>query len=132
MNSYLVYLLLHGKAKSKELADKGYLGHKNVPVWRAYQKLWYKNKFQYFYERTDYWEYDSCKDIKGESVVKRIFDAAVQAINVHADFFLQDANFTHIRVYGSKEQPLLLPRYASDRMILMEFAKQLLFLKEKV
>lgn len=77
-------------------------------------------------------EYDIYKDIKGESVVKRISDAAIQAISIHANFFLQDADFTYIRVYGSEEQPLLLSRYASDRLILMEFARQPLFLKVKV
>lgn len=31
MKSYLVYLLLHGKARSKELADERYLGRKTSP-----------------------------------------------------------------------------------------------------
>lgn len=54
MNSYLVFLLLHGKTRSKELADERHLGQKYVPVWRAYQKWWYQNKFQYFYERSNH------------------------------------------------------------------------------
>lgn len=51
---------------------------------------------------------------------------------MHADFYLQYTDHTYIRVYGSEDQPLLLPRYASDKLVLMEFSRQLLFLKERV
>lgn len=71
------------------------------------------------------------KEVKGESIVKNISDAAAQAINAHADFYLQYVDHTYIRVHSSKEQPLLLPMYASDRLVLVEFARQLLFLKER-
>ena len=64
--------------------------------------------------------------------MKRISNAIVQAICVHANFYLQYVDFTYIKVYGSEEQPLLLPKYASDRLVLMEFARQLLFLKAQV
>lgn len=132
MNSYLVYLLLHGKVRSKELADERYLGKKGYPIWCIYPKWWYHNKIYHYYERNDLWEYEIYKDIKGEFVVKRIFDAVVQAISVHADFYLHYDDHTYIRVYGFEEQPLLIPKYASNRLILMEFARQLLFLKERV
>jgi len=88
MKSYLVYLLLHGKIRSRELANEKHLGKKGIPVWRVYLKWWYHNKFQHFYERTDQWEYSIYKDIKGESMVKRISDVAIQAINVHENFYL--------------------------------------------
>lgn len=131
MNSYMVYLLLHGKVQSKQLADERYLGKKEFPIWCSYPKWWYY-KVRHFYERNDLWEYEIYKDIKWESVMKRISYVAIQAIRVHADFYLQYVDYTYIKVYGCEEQPLLLPKYASDRLVLMEFAKQLLFLKERV
>lgn len=82
--------------------------------------------------RNDEWEYAIYKEIKGELVVKRISDAATQVIIAHENFYLQYVDHTYIKVYGSEEKPLLLPRYASDRLVLMEFARQLLFLKERV
>lgn len=65
------------------------------------------------------------------SLVKRISNSVVQVICRHANFFLQYIEYTYIRVYASEENPLLLPKYASDRLVLMEFARQLLFLKER-
>lgn len=53
MNSYLVYLLLHGKLRSKEHADEIKLGKKGIPVWNIYPKWWYHNKFRHYYERND-------------------------------------------------------------------------------
>lgn len=101
-------------------------------MWQAYPKWWYHNKFQHLCERADRWKYDIYKDIKGEFIVKRISDATIQTISVHAYFFLHNADHTFFKFYGSEERPLFLPRYANDRLILMEFARQLLFLKEKV
>lgn len=79
--------------------------------------------------KNDEWEYAIYKEIKGELVVKRISNAIIQAISAHANFYLQYVDYTYIKVYGFKELPLLLPRYASERLILMEFVRQLLFLK---
>jgi len=88
---------------SKEHVDERKLGKKGIPVWNVYPKWWYHNKFRHYYKRNDEWEYAIYKEIKGESVVRRIFDAAIQAINVHANFYLQYTNYTYIRVYGSEE-----------------------------
>lgn len=88
MNFYLVYLLLNDKMRSKQLADKRYLGKKEFLIWRSYPKWWYHNKARHYYERNDPWEYEIYKDIKGEFVVKRISGVAVQAIRVHANFYL--------------------------------------------
>lgn len=70
--------------------------------------------------------------MKGKQLVKRISDSIVEAITGHADFFLEDPTHTYIRVYGSKDRPYLLPRYANNRLILMEFCKQLFFLYENM
>lgn len=121
MNSYLVYLLLHGKFRSKEHVDERNLGKKGILAWNVYPKWWYHIKFRYYYERNDEWEYAIYKEIKGESVVKRISDAAIHAISVHVDFYLQYTDYTYIRVYGSEEQPLLLPRYDSDLRAILYF-----------
>lgn len=120
---------MHGKVRSKELANEWYLGKKGYLIWHIYPKRWYNNNLRHYYERSDQWEYEIYKHIKEKFVVKKISDASIQAISAHADFYLQYVDHTYIRVNGSEEQPLLLPRFASDRLILMEFVRQLLFLK---
>lgn len=72
------------------------------------------------------------KEIKGKQLVKRISDSAMEAIREHAYFFLEDLAHTYVRVYGSDVTPYLLPRYANNRFIVMEFGRQLLFLYENV
>lgn len=56
MNSYLVYLLLHGKFISKEHANERKLGKKGIPMWNVYLKWWYQNKFRHYYKRNDEWD----------------------------------------------------------------------------
>ena len=62
MDFYLVYLLLHGKVRSKQLADERYLVKKEFPIWRSYPKWWYYNKVRHFYKRNDLQEYEIYKE----------------------------------------------------------------------
>ena len=71
------------------------------------------------------------EEVLGRSDVHRIFVEVVTAIKGHV-FFMEDMEFTYLRVYGSKEAPYRLPRYASDRFILMEFSRHLLSVHDKV
>lgn len=89
----------------------------------SYPRWWVKNRWHDFAMRNDGWEYKIYKEIKGEHLVKRIIDLAVEALRGHVNFYLEEANATYIRVYGSKEAPYRLSRYASDKLILMEFCR---------
>lgn len=65
-------------------------------------------------------------------MVRRISDSTVEAVWGHADYFLEDPTHTYIRVYGFEVRPYLLPRYANNRLVRMEFCRQLLFLYENI
>lgn len=58
----------------------------------------------------------------------RVFASAFQVVRPYGDFFLESNNATYIRVYGSQEPPIMLPKYASNRKVIMEFCKQLFYL----
>lgn len=65
-------------------------------------------------------------------MVKMKSYSAVEAIRGQEDYFLEDPSHTYIRVYGSEVKPYLFPRYANNRLILMEFYRQLLFMHENI
>lgn len=132
MNSYLVFLLLHGKNRKSTYANMEILNNPKKSIWRAYPKWWLESRWDHYAMRNDGWEYQIYKEIKGNQMVKRIFDSAIEAIRGHAYYLLEDPTHTYIRVYGYEVRPYLLPRYADNRLILMEFCRQLLFLYENV
>jgi len=68
----------------------------------------------------------------GRANERKISNEVAATIKGHADFFMEDIEFTYLRVYGSKEASYKLTHYASDRLILMEFSRHLLNIHEKV
>lgn len=132
MNFYLVFLLLHGRNRKSAHADIEVLNNPEKVVWRSYSKCWLESRWDYYAIRNDGWEYQIYKEIKGKQMVKRISNSTIEAICRHANYFLEDPAHTYIWVYGSEVKSYLLPRYASNCLILMEFCRQLLLLYENV
>lgn len=132
MSSYLIFLLLHGKNKKSALADMRYLDDKDKPVWRSYPKFLVENRWDEFKMMNEGFECRIYKEIKGSTEMTRVSDAAILALHGHADFYLEKTDATYIRVYGSNQAPYRLLRYPSDRLILMEFCRHMLYLHEKV
>jgi len=132
MSSYLVFLLLHGKNRKSTIADTKYLFDLEIPVWRSYPRFMLENRWDEFKMMNEGFECRIYAEIKGTANMTRISEAAIQVLQGHADFYLEETDATYIRVYGSIEPPYRLPRYASDRFILMEFCRHLSYLHEKV
>ena len=82
--------------------------------------------------RNDGWEYAIYKELKGEVAVPRISNSAQQALRRHGDFFVHHQQYSYIRIYGSDIEPYQLPRYVSNRLMLMEMMRQLTHLHERV
>ena len=55
-----------------------------------------------------------------------MFDEAWYKVNQYGCIIIQFPKFTYLRVGYFKGEPYTLPRYATDRIILMELAKQLM------
>lgn len=132
MNSYLVFLLLHGKNRRSAHANVETLHNLEKLVCKAYPRWWLESKWGYYAMRNDGWEFQIYKEIKGRHMVKRISDSTVDAIQGHVDYFMEDPTHTYIWVYGSQVRPYVFPRYASNHFILMEFCRKLLLLYENV
>lgn len=132
INSYLVYLLLAGKNRPMTHGDITLLNKSGTTIWKCYQKWFLGSRYSYFYMKTDRWEYEILKEIKGEAQLKRISNTTIDALKGHANFYLHHSTYTYIRVFGSQVHPHMLPRHVSNKIILMEFCYQLSFLHEQV
>lgn len=78
------------------------------------------------------WEYEIYKELKGEITVAQISNAAQDALKKHGDFVLHHQHFSYIRIHESAIRPYQLPRFVSNRMLLMEMMRQLAFLHDQV
>ena len=53
---------------------------------------------------------------------KRFFDEAKAQITTLRAYFIQFKTFTYIRVVGASINPKKLPRYPSDKLVLLEIS----------
>jgi len=53
MNSYLVFLLLHGTNRRSTHAYVEILNNPEKPVWRAYPKWWLESRWDYYTMKND-------------------------------------------------------------------------------
>jgi len=132
MSSYLVFMLLHGKNRRSAIADTKYLFDLEMPICRSYPRFLLENRWDEFKMMNDGFECRIYEEIKGNDNMTRKSETAIQVLRGHADFYLEEADATYIKVYGSIEPPYRLSCYTSDRFILMELCKYLLYLHEKV
>lgn len=132
LNSYLVYLLLHGKYQPTPQGEASWVKKGMYVVWNCYSKWKLERRWDSFMMRNDGWEYLINKEIKGEVVVTRISNSIQDALRKHGDIFIQHEDYSYIRLYGSAMEPYLLPRYVSNRIFLMEMMRHLVSLHENV
>ena len=123
LNSYLVYMLLKGKTRSSALGEVALVSKGNVSIWRCYPKWRIERRWNDFVMRNDGWEYAIYKELKGEVAVPRVSNSAQQALKRHGDFFVHHQQYSYIRIYGSDIEPYQLPRYVSNRLMLMEMMR---------
>lgn len=82
--------------------------------------------------KSDGWEYEIYKELKGEINVARIFNSSQHTLRKHGDFYIHHQHYSYIRLYGSTVEPYQLPRYVKNRMLLMEMMRQFTYLHEYV
>ena len=121
MNSYLVYIVA-AMGFFSGLSTKG--DRLQVPVWEYYDQITLaNNKFHYKRVQDAFFGHYRCLFDK-QLCIKRVFDATWEKVNQYGCIFLQFPTFTYLRVGYFKGEPYTLPRYATDRIILMELARQ--------
>lgn len=131
MNTYLVYLLLDGKNTTSAHGDIESLAKSTNLVWYCYPKFQYLAKWDNCRMKIDGQEYHIWREINGNLLLKES-SFAFQAIKPYNDFFLERIDATYIQVYGSQKPPIMLPKYASNRLVIMEFCRQILYLRKNI
>lgn len=87
INSYLVYLLLHGKYRPTT-KDVSWVKKGKYAIWNCYPKWKIERRWNSFVIRNDGWEYLIYKEIKGEVAVAKISNSTQDALRKHGDFFI--------------------------------------------
>lgn len=134
MTSYLIFLLIDGKNREGMHANIEFLFDATHPGWESYPRLYAHSRWEdrNWKMAKDNFEDKIIIDIKGLETLPRISTKAIMTLKGVADFFVQDPCFTYIRVYGSDLAPYRLPRYASDRLVFIEFTRHMYRVYEKV
>lgn len=64
--------------------------------------------------------------INHKTLEKEVFEAAWKKVNEYRYLFLKIPTFTYMRVGCFNDHPYMLPWYPTDRIILIELARQLM------
>lgn len=67
MNSYLVYLLLHGKYQPTTQGEVAMIEKGTYAIWKYYPKWKIERRWDGFFMRNDEWEYEIYKELKAEA-----------------------------------------------------------------
>lgn len=102
-----------------------------VPVWEYYDQLTIKNQGNH-YRRVNDAFFDVWKCIFDKGLYKRrISEAAYSRVSQFGCVFLQFPTFTYIWIGCFSGEPFILPRFPSDKIILIESCRQLISVHEK-
>lgn len=124
MTSYLVYVLVARATNYPRLFKKVNMQDANTWPYIVYPQLVkkkipeHKKEYQIV---NDAFIFTIIWFIEGD-YVKRMSDEAVAKISEVGAYYIQYQTFTYLRVAGTTINPKNLPRYPSDRLILLEIA----------
>jgi len=125
MSSYVVYLLARNEVYSG-LTKKGevgigpnkYLSH------QCYPQLHLKS-INHYTRFNDAFAMFVIKKLRGE-FHKRLSNAAREFISAYGHWYTQHERYTYLRIQGFTSYPYRLPRYPTNRMVMLEVTRQLL------
>lgn len=129
---YMISYLVYEAASMRQypgLSTKG--DRRLVPVWEYYDQLTIKNQGSLYRRVNDaFFAVWKCMFDKGLQK-RRISDAAYNRVSHFGCVFLQFPTFTYIRIGCFSGEPFILPRFPSDKIVLMELCRQLISVHEK-
>lgn len=123
MNSYLVYLA----ASLRHFPGLSTKGDRSlIPVWEYYDQLPLRPRRLHFRRVQDaFFGYFMCQFDRNLRN-KRLSDEAWDKVSEYECLFLQFPTFTYMRIGCYDGQPYMLPRYPTDKIILVELGRQIM------
>lgn len=102
----------------------------------AYLKFHKVEEWNHIQMRTDEWEFTIIKELKGDQHVPRISIEVIDFLKRFVDFYVEEFDNSYIKFFGDDVAPLKLPCYLRDRIVFLEFVRQIfyfheIFVKEK-
>lgn len=129
MTSYLVYAIASMR-QYPGFSTKD--DRRLVPVWDNYYQLIIDNQRSHFRRVNDVafvvWKCMFDKGLKKKKLLEAAYNYKVSFFGC---VFLQFSNFTYICIGCFTGEPFMLPRYPSDKIILMELCRQLIHVHER-
>lgn len=127
--SYVIWVAARA-GKFMGLQVEGQLGDEEgqKKVWEYYSRLPLVNAKAHFKRINDAFIFPIIIKLIGDTGY-RIIPEAMAIIREWACWFIQNPHSTYIRVSGFIGNPMLLPKYCNDRIILLEYVRQLLGLE---
>jgi len=92
-------------------------------VYEHYLDLQEDNALRKFASVNDVFYTYMVRVLKGEKD-KRLSKDVENTIGLHSSWYIQFPNFTYIRIKGFEGKPFMLPRYPSNKLIVLEFSRQ--------
>lgn len=125
MSSYIIYSL----AKAHEYAGSIYRGPistraRELRAYESYTQLHYPGKIHYR-GVNDAFTINITRTLQG-NIHQRLSPQAKELVEKFGVWFIQFPKFTYIRVQGCSCPPYMLPRYPTDRLVLLELVRQLM------
>lgn len=123
MRSYVVYALAR-HIRYKGLICKGEVGIKKgqLKVYDCYPQLRLHEK--QFRRVNDMFTMYLTRLLQG-GLHMRLSKGAMALVEKYGSWFIQFPTFSYIRIQGCSYHPYHLPRYPTDRMVLLEVVRQL-------
>lgn len=121
MCSYLVCLIAF-QGEFRILNNAGTLGVQKVH--EHFTRLEFTQAERHVKRTSDHFIMHTVRDLDHE-MHARISQTAREAMTDWADWFIQFPTFSYIRVYGYIGHLAMMPQYPSDRVVFMEFLRQL-------
>ncbi|KAH9329023.1 hypothetical protein KI387_001131 [Taxus chinensis] len=122
MTSYLVYAATSQGIFSK-LDRRGIL--LKDPIFECYPQLTVPECHKDYKVVNDGFFYGFICKLNSDLKTNRVSKEAWEVVSQHGCIFIQFADFTYLRVTGFSGEPVKLPRYPSDKWVIMELCRQL-------
>lgn len=81
--------------------------------------------------RTYEWEFIIIKELKEAQRIPKISIEMMEFLKSFVNFYLDEFDNSYIKFFGVDVVPLKIPHYLSNRMVFMEFVRQIFYFHKK-
>lgn len=124
MSSYVVYILArYGKYKGLNCRAPVGPAEGQMLAYDAYPKLHLSNSVAHYRRVNDAFTMHIVRTLQGSTHI-RLSKEAMKLIKKYGFWYTQFPKFTYLRIQGCSSYAYRLPRYPTDRMVLLEVSRQ--------